>query len=377
MVIERIVNDARDYAWGSRTLMSELLALPETGKPMAEVWFGTHPLSPARTVDGTSLADLRAEPLGFLLKYLAAEKPLSIQVHPSKTQAEAGFARENEAGIGIEADNRLYKDPNPKSESLVAISEFEVLAGIKNAESVRQTLESLRSYVSAKSAELEHLIEVCASNPDGLYAEVLTGSLDYAGLTAELAANLGEPSRSEHELLTDIFDSFGPDKGALLALFMRHIILEPGQALVVPPGTPHSYLRGLGLEIQDNSDNVMRAGLTPKHVDAEEFLAVLDVAVAKAATVREAKELVRGLWVYPQISESYCLHRVEVGASNLLADIKLPGDSIVVCISGEVAVSNSLGERITLRRGEAAYVSADANFFTFAGSGTAYIGSEL
>lgn len=376
-MIERIVNQARDYAWGSHSLMSDVLGLPATGGPMAEVWFGTHPGSPTQTESGRTLESLRKEPLGFLLKYLAAELPLSIQVHPSKAKAAEGFARENAAGLQIEDSARSYKDENPKSESLVAISEFEVLAGIRNALDVKLTLESLRAFVPQNEASLDRLIGLCDSDPDSLYAEVLTGSADYQALVEELAANLTAPKRSEHELLADIFAAFGADTGALLALFMRHFILEPGQALVVPPGTPHSYIRGLGLEIQDNSDNVLRAGLTPKHVDGNEFLHVLDVAVAKQCEVVAPKELVRGLAVYPAISEDYCLHRLEVSGANLLADITLPGDSIAVCITGELAISNSLGERIVLRRGEAAYLTADAKFYTFAGSGTGYLGSEL
>lgn len=356
--------------------MHDVLGLPKTGGPMAEVWFGTHPGSPTETSTGQSLAELRGKPLAFLLKFLAAAIPLSIQVHPSKEKALAGFAREQANGISLEDPSRSYKDQNSKRESLVAISEFEVLAGIRGAFDVRQTLESLRPYVSANSVALERLVSLCDSDPDALYAEVLTGT-GYAELVIELSQTLGEPSRPEHELLTDIFAHFGADTGALLALFMRHFILQPGQALLVPPGTPHSYVRGLGLEIQDNSDNVLRAGLTPKHVDGQEFLEVLDVAVAKQCEIVESKELIRGLHIYQGLSEEYCLHRVEVSGANLIVDVPLPGDSILVCIAGEITVSNSLGESITLRRGEAAYISADANFFTFAGSGTGYLGSEL
>jgi mannose-6-phosphate isomerase len=376
-VIVKIENQARDYAWGSTTLMSDALGLPATGDPMAEVWFGNHPGSPSQTVDGVSLAELRPKPLGFLLKFLAAAIPLSIQVHPSRGKAVEGFARENAAGLSVDDPNRSYKDENPKSESLVAITEFEVLAGIRVGLDVKATLESLRPYISDHSVALEGLIALAAADPDSLFGEVLNGSADYAGLVAELNAKLTEPTRPEQELLIDIFADFGPDRGALLALFMRHFILQPGEALVVPPGTPHSYIRGLGLEIQDNSDNVLRAGLTPKHVDGAEFLNVLDLEVAKACETVRPRELARGLAVYPAISDDYCLHKLDVSGQNLIADIKLPGDSIVVCIAGEIAVANSLDERVVLRRGEAAYLTADANFFSFSGSGTGYIGSEL
>lgn len=375
-MIEKIENQPRDYAWGSTTLMTEALGITATGKPMAEIWFGNHPGSPSQTLDGRSLADIRREPLGFLLKFLAAAIPLSIQVHPSKAKALDGYARENAAGLPLDDPNRSYKDENPKSESLVAITEFEVLAGIRSGFEVAAILDSLRDTVSASSPQLEELIRIANEDADSLYAEVLNGQ-QYQALVEELAARLTSPERPEQHLLKKIFEEFGADRGALLALFMRHFILQPGEALVVPPGTPHSYVSGLGLEIQDNSDNVLRAGLTPKHVDGAEFLHVLDIEVAKDCEIVRPKELVRGLSAYPAISDDYCLHRVEVSGQNLLADIKLPGDSIFVCIAGEIAVSNSLEERVVLRRGEAAYLTADAKFFSFTGSGTGYIGSEL
>ena len=376
-MIEKIENQARDYAWGSTVLLADVLGFKETGEPMAEVWFGNHPGSPSRTLSGVSLADIRPEPLGFLLKFLAAAIPLSIQVHPSKQKAAEGFAREKAAGLALDDPNRSYKDANPKSESLVAITEFEVLAGIRPAHEVASILESLEQFVTANSLEFKALLDVAKTNPDQLFGEVLAGAVDYSALVAELAANLKSPSRPEQELLIDLFAEFGADKGALLAIFMRHFVLQPGEALSVPPGTPHSYLRGLGLEIQDNSDNVLRAGLTPKLVDGNEFLHVLDIEVAKACELVRARQLAKGLFEYPEISADYSLYRVEVSSQNLLADIKLPGDSIVVCVSGELTVSNSLDELVVLRRGEAAYVTADANFFTFAGSGVGYIGSEL
>lgn len=234
-MIVKIENQARDYAWGSTVLLSDELGFDATGGPMAEIWFGTHPGSPAHTEAGVSLAELRGKPLGFLLKFLAAAIPLSIQVHPSKVKAVEGFARENSAGLAIDHPNRSYKDENPKSESLVAITEFEVLAGIRPPTEVRSALESLQDLVSQNNATLQALINLTDTAPDQLFAEILNGTADYGSLVAELAASLTEPSRPEHELLFDIFAEFGADKGALLALFMRHFLLQPGEALVVPP----------------------------------------------------------------------------------------------------------------------------------------------
>ena len=370
-MIVKISNEPRDYAWGSTTLMTDALGIPATGKPMAEVWFGTHHGSPARLEDGRTLGEVRGEPLGFLIKFLAADKPLSIQVHPSREQAVQGFAQEELAGIPLDAPGRTYRDENPKNESIVAITPFELLAGVRPAAEVLEELVSLRSVITENAKLLEGLIEVARVNPDQLFAEVLDSKSDYLPLVAELAATRA------NTLANALIDEVGVDRGVLLALFMRHIKLNPGQAVVVPPGTPHSYLSGLGVEILDNSDNVMRAGLTEKHVDGAEFLKVLNLEVSKSCDLVVAKELVRGLYAYPEISDDYCLHRVEVSGGNLLADIPLPGASILVCVSGEIAVGNSLEERLVLHRGEAAYLSGDAKFFSFTGSGTGYLGSEI
>lgn len=376
-MIVKIENQARDYAWGSTTLLADFLGFEATGEPMAEVWFGTHAGSPTTVIGGGTLAELRDRPLGFLLKFLAAAIPLSIQVHPSRALAEVGFAREEAAGVPLGSATRNYKDANPKSESLVAITDFEVLAGLRPGPEVAQALHGLLGVVSANAETLNSLIRTAESNPGSLYEVVLHGGVEFDALTAELAEGLASPGDEDQALLKLIFENFGADRGALLALFMRHLTLRPGQALVVPAGTPHSYLSGLGLEIQDNSDNVMRAGLTEKNVNATEFLKALDVAVAAGCDVVEPSELAVGLKAYPAISEDYCLHQIDVSSGNLLVDIPLPGDSIVVCISGEIAISNSLEERVILRRGEAAYATADAKFYSFTGSGKGYIGSEL
>lgn len=140
---------------------------------------------------------------------------------------------------------------------------------------------------------------------------------------------------------------------------------------------PHSYVSGLGLEIQDNSDNVLRAGLTEKKVDAVEFLDVLDISLSHKPAIVLPQEVMTGLERYENISDDYSLYRVDVSGENLIADIGLPGDSILVCVAGELAIGDSLGERQVLRRGEAAYIQNDAKFYSITGSGTGYLGSEL
>lgn len=373
-MIVKIENEARDYAWGSTHLLADYLGFEPTGDPMAEVWFGTHPGSPTRVETGGTLAELRGKPLGFLLKFLAAALPLSIQVHPSKEQAEVGFAAEEANGVSLSHSGRNYKDANSKSESLVAITEFQVLAGLRDASEVALAVKAIEPLVHENRDSWNSLAAVPT---DQLFGAILNGGDEFDSLVQEIQSNLTQPTGSDQELLKLLFDNFGPDRGVLLALFMRHLVLEPGQALVVPAGTPHSYLAGLGLEIQDNSDNVLRAGLTEKHVDVTEFLNVFDAEVARKCEVVEPRELAVGLKAYPAISPDYALNRIEVSGANMLIDIPLPGDSVIACVAGELAVSNSLGERVVLGRGEAAYATADAQFYSFTGSGTGYIGSEL
>lgn len=384
-MIVKISNTPRDYAWGSTTLMAELLGVEATGAPMAEVWFGTHSGSPARVsgLDGKTLFELRAaKPLGFLLKFLAAQLPLSIQVHPSRPKALAGFTRESELGIDIHSSARSYKDENPKSESLVAITEFEVMVGIRSEAEARAALEQLRSAVPNTAATLDRLIERATADSDSLFSVLLGEDSDFAAgeldaLTAELAASLTHPDGVEQSFLARLVSVFGADRGVLVAALMQRFTLSPGQALVVPPGMPHSYVSGLGLEIQDNSDNVLRAGLTEKKVDAAEFLDVLDIDLSRTPAIVEPREVLTGLKHYENISDDYSLYRVEVSGENLIADIGLPGDSILVCVAGEIAIGDSLGNREVLRRGEAAYIQNDAKFYSITGSGTGYLGSEL
>lgn len=384
-MIVKISNTPRDYAWGSTTLMAELLGVEATGTPMAEVWFGTHQGSPAKVhgLDGKTLFELRgAKPLGFLLKFLAAQLPLSIQVHPSRPKALAGFTRESELGLDIHSSARSYKDENPKSESLVAITEFEVMVGIRSEAEARAALEQLRSAVPNNIATLERLIARATADSDSLFAVLLGEDSEFSSaaldeLTAELAKSLTHPQGEEQIFLARLASVFGADRGVLVAALMQRFKLQPGQALVVPPGMPHSYVSGLGLEIQDNSDNVLRAGLTEKKVDAVEFLDVLDISLSHKPAIVLPQEVMTGLERYENISDDYSLYRVDVSGENLIADIGLPGDSILVCVAGELAIGDSLGERQVLRRGEAAYIQNDAKFYSITGSGTGYLGSEL
>ena len=381
-MLVKISNQPRNYAWGSRTLIRDYfgpeLTLASPDQPAAEVWFGTHAGSPALLADdrGTTLREhLGGHQLSFLLKILAADQPLSIQAHPNSQQAKAGFAREEAQGIAVTASNRNYKDDQHKPEIIVALSDFEALCGFKPLNEIDQLLEDMETHsgvsegfriISAQWRKLLH-------EPDGLrkvFSDIShrRGNLD--GFTAELTAMADFEARfALAERLNLLYPG---DPGVVLALLMNHVFLEPGEALFLPAGNIHAYLSGLGVELMAASDNVLRGGLTPKHVDIDELERVVDFTPGRIPLV-VPREISSGLIQYQCNTDDFLLYKLEPSGERLMADLSLPSEAVILCTAGEIAISNSLEERVVLRRGEAAYMSADAKFFSISGSGTAFL----
>ena len=384
-MLVKIANQPRNYAWGSRTLIADYfgpeLVSAAPGQPAAEIWFGTHHGSPTVLAESknTTLADrLGGHQLSFLLKILAADQPLSIQAHPTKGQAEAGFARENSQGIALGASNRNYKDNNHKPEIIVALSDFEALCGFKPLAEIDQLLEDMETHSGVSegfrvmSANWRKLLH----QQDGLqkiFTDVSQrrGNLD--GFTAELTVMADFEARfAVAERLNLLYPG---DPGVVLSLLMNHVFLEPGQALFLPAGNIHAYLQGLGVEVMAASDNVLRGGLTAKHVDVAELERVVDFNAGKIPLV-VPREIAQGLVQYPCDTDDFLLYMAEPSGERLMADLSLTGESIILCTAGEIALSNSLEERVVLRRGEAAYMSSDAKFFSISGSGTAFLATS-
>jgi mannose-6-phosphate isomerase len=380
-MIAKIFNHPRDYAWGSKTLLADYFGWAETGGPMAEVWFGTHPGSPALLADNKSvtLREHIGSDLPFLLKLLAAGEPLSIQAHPNREQARAGFARENASGLPLNASTRNYKDENHKPEAIVALTEFEALCGFRSIPQIKNLLldmaeapEASQTFVALASQWLTTLEQGGLS---ALVGEILQPQLDGSplsldGFNAELARMADFSAR--FELSARLNEQYPGDPGVMVALLLNHVHLQPGQALFLPAGNIHAYLGGLGVEIMANSDNVLRGGLTSKHIDVAELLNVLDFEPLPVPLV-QPRELAHGLIEYPVAVDDFKLYRASVSAGNLLAEISLPAAAIVLCVSGEVELTDSRGESANLRRGEAAYLSTDARHFTLAGNGECFI----
>lgn len=357
MTLLRLTNQALDYAWGSQLLMDEVLGIPATGNPMAEIWFGTHSKSPATIANGSELlSDRIKRTVPFLVKFLAADKPLSIQVHPSKQRAVTEF----------DLGNPNYTDSNHKPEVLIAVSEFRALCGFRPYEETFADLEKL----AAEDAELNPLL---LAFKRGTYLESLRWAF---GSDQEIVGKFVAAShvlgRSQHKLLSELYTLYPGDPGVIVAFFMNRVSLSPGEALFVPSGMIHAYLSGLGVEVMAVSDNVVRGGLTEKPIDIIELLEVLDYSPTLEPKI-SAKKIANGLHEFELPILDFKLYRAEPSSRRILADLDLYGqDCIAVCTEGEVTISTSSEELLILKRGEAAYVGY-SRLFSLSGNGTAYL----
>jgi mannose-6-phosphate isomerase len=271
----RITNTPRDYAWGSTTAIAELLGTIPSGGPEAELWLGAHPGSPSQLVEGEgTLLDVVEDGLPFLLKVLAASAPLSLQAHPTPEQAERGFARENEAGIPLDAPNRNYRDPFHKPELIYALSDpFRALSGFRPVAETRRVLEVV-SWDERIAPLLHRLDDDASLRP--VFEWLITrgrGVDELVAALVEASAELDDVSWDTVRLLADHYPG---DPGIAISLLLHTVVLKTGEVLYLPAGNIHAYLEGLGIELMASSDNVLRGGLTPKHVDVPELLTVLD-----------------------------------------------------------------------------------------------------
>ncbi|MDO5032112.1 mannose-6-phosphate isomerase, class I [Corynebacterium sp.] len=395
----QLLNSAiRKYSWGSRTIIPNLMNQPATDSPIAELWYGAHPADPS-TVEGQHLderiaadaqgqlgqrvVDKYGQRLPFLLKLLAAEEPLSLQAHPSKAQAEEGFARENEAGVELTANNRNYKDDNHKPELIVALSEFYAMAGFRPLE------QTLRLFQALQCPELDHYLSMLAEDPaaesDNLRALFTTWITIPAAKRKELISavvaagqrlvdNQGELAADDAWMATvmatvlQLNEQYPGDIGVLGALLLNHVVLQPGEAVYLDASELHAYVRGLGVEIMANSDNVLRGGLTPKFVDVPELVKVLTyepIANPRVEQVnKDSAPQVHGArqWSYPVPIDEFALDRVELGGAagaEQSVDIDFDGPAIVLCTAGNAELRNSADEHVELSAGQAVWLPAN------------------
>jgi mannose-6-phosphate isomerase len=389
--MRRLTGLIQPYAWGSRTSIPELLGVEPTGEPQAELWFGAHPLAPS-TVDGEPLDKVVAQdPVGvvgrasveafgprlpFLLKVIAAAQPLSLQAHPSREQAEAGYAREQAAGVPRDAPHRTYRDSWPKPELLCALVETEALCGF------REPRETYRLFEKLGVPSALELVTPLASDgvpaAEGLrvvFSRLLGLTPDEASVISEVA-QAAEAAKGSDDLASfartawELNAYYPGDPGVLAALLMNRITLRPGDALFMPPGNLHAYLRGGGVEIMANSDNVMRGGLTPKYVNVDELLAILDFTPGLRGLITPVEES-RGVWRYPTAAPEFALWRIEPEGEP--GAVPAPRSGRVLLVTAGELTATSGTATLDLVSGQSALLTAGEEV-VLTGRGTAFVG---
>jgi mannose-6-phosphate isomerase len=365
----------RDYDWGTSDAIAGLQGRPVPAPgPEAELWMGAHPTAPSGVRDTTLDALIEAAPerelgaevaarfggrLPFLLKVLSAARALSIQVHPSRAQAEAGYADEEERKVPRDAPDRNYVDDWPKPELLYALTPFEVAAGLRTPADASALLQAL---------DVDELKPLAAGLTDlGAALETVLRWPEPAPLVAAVVAacqrlaEAGGPYADACAAAVRVAADRPGDIGVVALLLMRHAVLQPGQAVFMPAGGLHAYLRGTGIELLANSDNVVRSGLTSKHIDVPELLKLLDPAVE--VPILAPRVLPDGITWFDTPVPEFRLHVIELTGPELalpgaLPAPVLPGAAprILLCLGGSCTLRAATGQELPLTRGASCFV---------------------
>ena len=382
--MEKLVPSQRHYPWGSHTLIPELLGNAPSAQPLAELWYGAHPAGPStlNAADGARLSDVveadpaqlgawssRGNGLPFLMKILAADEVLSLQAHPSQAQAEEGFARENSEGIPLDDSRRNYKDASHKPEIIVALTPFYAMAGFRPLSRTRELFAALGC------AELDRYVGMLSPGEDAQTESENLRALFTTWITIPTAvrkelidAVVAAAPHVPHGWMSGVMDTvvaineqYPGDIGVLGALLLNHIELQPGEAIFLAAGNLHAYVRGMGVEVMANSDNVLRGGLTSKYVDVPELVKVLRFESVADPRV-EALPADSGA-EYPAPVEEFNVRRIEIPAADA-ATIECAGPAIALCTAGTVTCTRGAEDPVQLRAGEAVWLPAGSEAVT-------------
>ena len=382
--MQKLINSVQNYAWGSKTALTDLYGIANPNNlPMAELWMGAHPKSSSKIEDASgqvhSLRDVidadkaallgdkvaqRFGELPFLFKVLCADQPLSVQVHPNKQASEIGFAKENAAGIPLDAAERNYKDPNHKPELVFALTPFLAMNAFREFSEIISLLQP----VAGANNAIAHFLE----NPNAealsqLFASLLNmqgeeKSHALAVLKAALESQQGEP----WETIRLIAQFYPDDSGLFSPLLLNVVKLNPGEAMFLFAETPHAYLQGVALEVMANSDNVLRAGLTPKYIDIPELVANVKF-VAKPAAELLTQPVKNGAeldFPIPVEDFAFSLHDL----SQTETTIAQESAAILFCVEGEATLHKG-EQHLVLKPGESAFVAANESPVSVSGTG--------
>ena len=395
----------RHYDWGSRTALGRLTGRPASGRPEAELWMGAHPVAPSVAQVGPGsgrvtldrlVADRPIETLGrcaaagqraagqgaalpFLFKLLALGRPVSVQVHPTRARAARGFDEEERTGVPIDAPHRSYRDRGHKPELMLALEPMEVLAGIRPLPEIAAALAAAgvaelaataagRDAAAAVGRVLRAVLTLDRAAGARLHRRLVAGTAPGSAAPGSVAPGSAAPGSAAGALLARLAERYPDDPAVIAALLLNRVALRPGEALFTPPGQLHAYVSGAGVELMANSDNVLRAGLTTKHVDVDELLAAADLRPAPPARVppRPAGPAEQ---VYPTPAEEFQLSVIDLQAGGAFAPRRGPE---ILLLLGDGARLRWPGGTLALRRGDAAFVPAAVPAYEARGAGRLY-----
>jgi len=391
--IARLVNPVQTYAWGSRSALAEFLGTPPSPVPQAELWMGAHALAPSSVVrQGRSVpltAAIERDPeaelgdrvrrrfgprLPFLLKVIAADRPLSLQAHPDAEQAARGFAAETARGLHVDDPKRNYKDPFHKPEIVCALGPFVALCGFRPIAEVVDLFERLAA--KELTGVLAPLLQRRDDSGLKLAFEALMQS--DAETQAALAAGVVRAARQKRAALPEyataldwldaIAARYPRDVGVVACLLLNLVELQAGEALFLPAGNLHCYLSGIAVEVMASSDNVLRGGLTSKHVDVPELLSILKIAAERPVKLLPRAGAGSEL-VYETPAAEFRLSRIHLQEQLWSTDVCGPEIVLVTAGSAELCAQGSSEHLV---QGESAFVAGSAGAYTLRGAGVVH-----
>ena len=396
-----VTGQVQHYDWGTIAEIPRLLGVESDGRPWAEYWLGAHPKAPSLLADdcdingadradggqpldrwlaehpdqlGQASREVFGDRLSFLLKILSAEQPLSIQAHPSRTQAQMGFAQENAAGVPIDDPRRLYRDDWPKPEMIVALTEFHALYGFRDPHESRRMLSvfdavdgfpGLVAPLEDPGSEGIAAVLTSCLQPDEQNRRVIAGMIAAAHdlVQGHDPASMQEDAPQLARTAVELDRAYPGDPSILAALLMNRVHLRPGESLFLGAGTMHAYLHGTGIEIMASSDNVLRGGLTSKHIDVPALLAHADLT-ATCVQPECPRQLPGGLQHYRTPFPEFTLWRL---GERVETDLPATGlGRILLVLDGRMSLITSAGVTSTdtsaevtqVRAGQAVWISA-------------------
>jgi len=387
-------NAVQEYAWGSYTAIAELLdESSPSDVPQAELWIGAHPKAPSRVrydgktvslqkiikdkpqnILGKTVADKFNNKLPYLLKVLAAARPLSIQAHPNSAQAKEGFKRENEQGIFINAPNRNYKDANHKPECICALTTFWALNGFRKIIDIISFMEKICPQ------GLGNMLDELRNRPDSkglmifFQALMTLGQKKKKQVIDEAVNNARKLEKKDpaFEWIIKLYKEYQEDIGVLSPAFLNLICLKPDQAMFLFAGELHSYLDGLGIELMANSDNVLRGGLTPKHVDVPELLKVVNFE-ERDIKILQCEENSSNECIYPSWAEEFILSVISVDSKKNYTSPTVRSAEILLCTDGQATITYFDNDKdISLKKGKSVIVPTSVRIYNIKGMAKIY-----